>query len=856
MGSVERALLESKNRKERLREITEAWGLSADNPRVQGVVRRSGNTLYLGEVKNLEGTAVEYPIDGLPDIASVAENGLRVRDETARENVGRWVHAEIDLADEETQRKEENPLLVEVVAIFPAEEGPSRPEAELITVEQAAQLSDPERLNYLLRVWGLDRPKLIGRLRVFHESSEKTLWDIVDPQTPDKEPLSYPLSDLEGGRSRRIFAGTNLPHLEGEVVVADFELSPTRERQKAGNPLLINAVHGSIESLSTIPSSFVVRGDDGEIQVAESLYGTYRQKMTTLLEDELEETRRTLERLKQEADEIREQRDAQDAEVNTLQSTVDDLESTIRGLEEQKNELYQERNRVQKEIEADLAERRRWVEQQKKGLLNEVNQLRAYVKERADRLSQLNLISDRQRADIVGIRPDEAQIDEPALDFEEDLDGRFDTLVAHVQRHLFDTGIIYPRYLLEDFLTLLRTGDLIVLSGLSGSGKTQLVRSFAAAVGGKAHIVPVKPNWTSSDDLLGYYNPLEKSYLGTPFLDALLAAERDPSRLHLICLDEMNLARVEYYFADFLSKLEDRTGTPSLSLYAREEAGHVEAEFRAVMDVIDEASEEGEEPVQRFGDLLRDETVNRVLRQRLGVDSGTSFVELHSRLRRMLSGVLNIPAELVIPDNIRFIGTVNMDQTTHAFAPKVLDRAHVVKFNSPMTYDWEAIENEATPADPPFPIDYPVRLSPAHVALTDYPAYEPGHQIAETLKRWTDSFLRPIGIDIGLRTIRQAQHLDELFRDVHPGEGRIERTLNTVLLQKIFPRFSFEGSRHFFDDSVNDTVSRHDHVERFLQAVAQRFAGVELPGPRADDALERLWRSADASSAEIYNYWM
>ena len=91
-----------------------------------------------------------------------------------------------------------------------------------------------------------------------------------------------------------------------------------------------------------------------------------------------------------------------------------------------------------------------------------------------------------------------------------------------------------------------------------------LVKSFADAIGGKAFIIPVKPNWTSAEDLLGYYNPLEKKYLATPFLEALLEAQNNPTIPYFICLDEMNLARIEYYFADFLSLSNVVIGTTEM----------------------------------------------------------------------------------------------------------------------------------------------------------------------------------------------------------------------------------------------------------------------------------------------------
>src|SRR3546814_1838112 len=85
--------------------------------------------------------------------------------------------------------------------------------------------------------------------------------------------------------------------------------------------------------------------------------------------------------------------------------------------------------------------------------------------------------------------------------------------------------LLYSQAQLRDFLALLRTRDLVVLAGDSGSGKTSLVRAAAKAIGGTCTIIPVKPNWTGPEDLLGYFNPIERSYQATPFLLALRSEE-------------------------------------------------------------------------------------------------------------------------------------------------------------------------------------------------------------------------------------------------------------------------------------------------------------------------------------------
>jgi len=155
----------------------------------------------------------------------------------------------------------------------------------------------------------------------------------------------------------------------------------------------------------------------------------------------------------------------------------------------------------------------------------------------------------------------------------------------------------------------------VILAGLSGSGKTQLAKQYAAAVGAANLLVAVAPNWTSNEDLLGYTNPIGGEYVDTEFSRFLSRAsaefqtagdeQREALDYHLI-LDEMNLARVEYYFAKFLSAMELTGGS---SLPTIELGGH---------------------PVQ-------------------------------------------------LTPNLKFIGTVNVDETTHGFADKVYDRAQLIE---------------------------------------------------------------------------------------------------------------------------------------------------------------------------------
>lgn len=169
--------------------------------------------------------------------------------------------------------------------------------------------------------------------------------------------------------------------------------------------------------------------------------------------------------------------------------------------------------------------------------------------------------------------------------------------------------------------------------------------TLAAPVGEKivaetvsnAEIIPVRPDWTDHRGLLGFYNPLTEKYVTTPFLRLLLAAadeaqraaaEKRPPHPFFVLLDEMNLARVEHYFSDLLSAME------------------------SVADGADEN-----------GGMLH-------LHDKESLEKGDSEDE---------DAV--VPRRLRIPPNLFIVGTVNVDESTYMFSPKVLDRAFTIEFN-------------------------------------------------------------------------------------------------------------------------------------------------------------------------------
>ena len=189
-------------------------------------------------------------------------------------------------------------------------------------------------------------------------------------------------------------------------------------------------------------------------------------------------------------------------------------------------------------------------------------------------------------------------------------------IIKKVEKYIKNQGYNYTYNQLSNLYLSLKTKPFTILAGISGTGKSKIIRLLADAIQADYTLISVRPDWNDATDLIGYKN-LDDKFIKGQLTKTILKAQQNKNKPHLICLDEMNLARVEYYLSDYLSIIE-----------SRKKVGQ---------------------------DIITDNIVE--------YQENNETIKLH------------------IPDNLYLIGTVNMDDTTFQFSRKVLDRANTIEFS-------------------------------------------------------------------------------------------------------------------------------------------------------------------------------
>jgi len=334
---------------------------------------------------------------------------------------------------------------------------------------------------------------------------------------------------------------------------------------------------------------------------------------------------------------------------------------------------------------------------------------------------------------LLSLRPSDEEFKEALLPSNYVAPGEsrpFIDVAEEFSQSLFNCGITFGERheeIVDRFLCSLVTKPFLILTGLSGSGKTQIAVKFGEWLGEDYHLlIPVRPDWTGGEAIFGYENALDTasnpSWFVPASLEFIIKANQNPNDPYLLILDEMNLAHVERYFGDFLSGLESRKPTiPNL--------------------------QKGDDGKWR---LKEDET--------------------HL-----------IP----LPSNLFVVGTVNIDETTYMFSPKVLDRANTIEFR-------------VATEDLTHGLNKPIPCEPGHqgsirtfLALSEDDQWQYQHTPA-TIEIYADK-LRKLhemlcegGFEFGHRVFYEACRFFAFYGEL--GHDTWEEALDIQIMQKILPR--------------------------------------------------------------------
>lgn len=301
-----------------------------------------------------------------------------------------------------------------------------------------------------------------------------------------------------------------------------------------------------------------------------------------------------------------------------------------------------------------------------------------------------------------------------------------------------ETGLLYSPDLIKRFAFSLMSKRFLILSGLAGSGKTQLALAFANALiedETQLCVVPVGADWTNREPLLGFPNALQEGLYVKPesgVLDLLIEANKQENKAkpYFLVLDEMNMSYVERYFADFLSSMESHKAMPLWKGFSDE-----------------------------------------------------------------------VPQTICLPDNLFIIGTINVDETTYMFSPKVLDRANVIEFKiSPDEMD--LFLREMKPIDREC-INYKAAdMAASFVSIAESKDLADDKEIRETLTSFFKD-LKAVNSEFGYRSateiyrfVSHAQTNDDTEKKMTLAE-----IIDCAVVQKLLPKL--HGSRKKLDKTLN-----------------------------------------------------
>ena len=385
------------------------------------------------------------------------------------------------------------------------------------------------------------------------------------------------------------------------------------------------------------------------------------------------------------------------------------------------------------------------------------------------------------------------------------------------------------------YLSALRTKPFMLLAGISGTGKSRIVREFAfkscpvelqdadGTEPGNYCMIEVKPNWHDSTELLGYWSNLNKQYMFTKFVKFLIKAKMYPETPFFVCLDEMNLAPVEQYFAEFLSVLETRK-------HIENEEGEVCIKSGVLVDK-EYFKKVGEVGNNSLGHAYPTCPTDRDIYMKLfDIVDKAEMEKVPANDAKTLTEV-----GLTLPENVFIVGTVNMDDTTHQFSRKVIDRAMTIEMNGGNLADIFSDKDELVYAEQPLTMDnLQAKYVSAKEVLTLCSTVKDNGDIRNYIKgngkeglsqrlEEINKVLNGTPFTVSYRvmnelTIYLAVLLDQAEEKgeavtLDSFKGYVETAIDKILLMKILPRVEGDDEMFHISDKERNANELSDQAE-------------------------------------------
>jgi hypothetical protein len=212
----------------------------------------------------------------------------------------------------------------------------------------------------------------------------------------------------------------------------------------------------------------------------------------------------------------------------------------------------------------------------------------------------------------------------------------------------------------------------------------------------------------------------------------------------------------------------------------------------------------------------------------------------------MIGGIIGIPSSIEFPKNVRIIGAINIDETTHYLSPKILDRAHIMKFDSPLLFDWEQITNEI---DSEHDHNRSVHLQIENFGIKNkYPKFDMTNKFCKLVASLTKEYFSPLGVEVGLRTIRQGLNYQIKFSEFN---SDVDLFINNFIIHKILPKLTFDGNK------MVGNIDKKDLLLRFKSLLSSDIINKKIESTEGIDAIAELDKLIEKAEANdwIVNYW-